>query len=294
MHAAKLNNTPEKLNNFDKFGINLFLAGASESLADVHNLDKQSQKNVLADSIQLLGQKKSHITVFLEKYEGYLLQDPCYLQMHQSGRNAMALHLQDPRRSLESLSKAIENWNLPKSKLKETKSITLLSSNIFMPTSTTQVLTNADTKKLLQAHDRIVRAALTRKRGHEIKHTGDGIMASFLQVFNSIEAAIQIQQEALIHNQQNPTLPLQLKIGIDTGDPATKEDGVFAHVSQNSSQIVNKARAGEIYVSENIRGICKGRGQNFSSRGNHEIKGYYGSMHLYEVLWEPETAIHAN
>ena len=46
---------------------------------------------------------------------------------------------------------------------------------------------------LLTEHDLIIRRALVAARGREVKHTGDGIMASFDDVANGLECAAAIQ-----------------------------------------------------------------------------------------------------
>ena len=46
---------------------------------------------------------------------------------------------------------------------------------------------------LLTEHDLIIRRALVTWRGREVKHTGDGIMASFDDVANSLECALAIE-----------------------------------------------------------------------------------------------------
>jgi len=61
-------------------------------------------------------------------------------------------------------------------------------------TELTQKAGDAEAQEILRAHNRIVRAAITRFSGKEIKHLGYGIMASFDGVTNSVEAANAIQR----------------------------------------------------------------------------------------------------
>jgi class 3 adenylate cyclase len=49
-------------------------------------------------------------------------------------------------------------------------------------TSLTQRLGDAGAMAMVRAHDEIVRGALERHRGSEVKHTGDGLMAVFPSV----------------------------------------------------------------------------------------------------------------
>ncbi len=76
----------------------------------------------------------------------------------------------------------------------ETAFRTILFTDIVESTSLTQQLGDARAMEMLRAHDEIVRRALDRHRGSEVKHTGDGLMAAFPSVVGAIESAVEIQQ----------------------------------------------------------------------------------------------------
>ncbi|MEX1254178.1 MAG: alpha/beta fold hydrolase, partial [Dehalococcoidia bacterium] len=57
--------------------------------------------------------------------------------------------------------------------------VTVLFTDLASSTALTQQLGDAQAQELLRAHNVIVREALASHGGSEIKHTGDGIMASF-------------------------------------------------------------------------------------------------------------------
>jgi adenylate cyclase len=280
----------KKMDNFNKFGVNLFLAGACETLADKRNLDMKSRSKVLSDSVRVMGFKKSHASTFADKYEEYLMQDPRYMQMFQAGRNAMNTHFQDPDASAEHLKTAMNEWNQPKKKEAQTGPITVLFTDIAGSTAMTQALGDAGAQEVVRAHNRIVRAALTAFNGREVKHTGDGIMASFNKVTDGVDASIQMQRETMQHNAQNPDLPLHLKIGINAGEPIVEDNDLFGTVVQLSARIVDKAKADQIFVSEIVRGICTGKSYQFQSKGGYEMKGFDGPMTLYEVMWGDSSA----
>jgi hypothetical protein len=77
---------------------------------------------------------------------------------------------------------------------------------------------------VLREHNIIVRGALGAKRGREIKHTGDGIMASFDSVVAAVECAIAIQRDLEQRNRKAES-PLALRIGISAGEPVTDDNG---------------------------------------------------------------------
>src|SRR5262245_46690557 len=59
--------------------------------------------------------------------------------------------------------------------------------------------------ELLRAHDAIIRRCLEHHRGSEVKHLGDGIMASFVDVPASVACAIEIQEELASYNEISET-----------------------------------------------------------------------------------------
>ena len=275
----------KKMDNFNKFGVNLYLAGACEILGQKRELTPGALAKILADSVRVIGFKKSHAASFAEKYEEYLMADSRYMQMFQSGRNAMNIHLADETAAPKLLDTALEEWNKPKAKEETTGPITVLFTDIAGSTAMTQALGDAGAQKVVRVHNRIVREALSVHSGKEVKHTGDGIMASFNKTSDGVDASIQIQRETALHNQVQPDLPLHLKIGLNAGEPIAEDNDLFGTTVQLSARIVDKAAADEIFVSEIVRGICAGKNYNFSKRGGYEMKGFGDDITLFEVIW---------
>jgi len=285
---AGANTDHKKLDNFNKFGVNLFLAGACETLAQSRELDEPSRAKVLADSVRVMGFKKSHAATFAGKYEEYLMQDPRYMQMFQAGRNSMNTYYQDENAASRHLKSALGEWGKPKPKEEMAGPITVLFTDIAGSTAMTQALGDEGAQKVVRAHNRVVRDALTDHAGKEIKHTGDGIMASFAKTTDGVAAAVQMQRQTMVHNQQNPELPLGLKIGLNAGEPISEDNDLFGSTVQMSARIVDKAQRDEIFVSEIVRGICEGKGYKFINRGGYEMKGFADPPTLFEVVWRED------
>jgi adenylate cyclase len=276
----------KNIDNFNRFGISLFMAGACEILSQKGNMAPLSQSRILADAVSIMGFKKSHAAAFADKYQEYLIADARYMQMFQSGRNAINIYLSDETSGPQLLDRAIEDWNKPKPKEEQTGPITVMFTDIVGSTAMTRNLGDAGAQKVVRAHNRIVREALSAHAGKEVKHTGDGIMASFNGTSDGVDAAIQMQRETDKHNQAHPDIPLHLKIGINAGEPIAEENDLFGTMVQLSARIVDKASADEIFVSEIIRGICAGKNYNFLKRGGYQMKGFDEDIVLFEVAWK--------
>ncbi|PYL57713.1 MAG: DUF4242 domain-containing protein, partial [Verrucomicrobia bacterium] len=88
---------------------------------------------------------------------------------------------------------------------------TVLFTDIAESTTLTQSLGDEAAMAMLGVHDTIVRDALSALGGREVKHTGDGIMASFVSAAGAVRCAIQIQRELDKHAQANPERRLKVR-----------------------------------------------------------------------------------
>jgi len=63
--------------------------------------------------------------------------------------------------------------------------------------------------------------------GRQVKHTGDGIMASFESVPDAALCACSIQSAFSKHNVSNPNARMQLRIGLSVGEPVQEHGDLF-------------------------------------------------------------------
>ncbi len=85
------------------------------------------------------------------------------------------------------------------------------------PPPLTQQLGDEAAMDVVHLHDTIVRKALADLDGREVKHTGDGIMASFVSAAAAIKCATRIERDLAKHKQAQSDCPLQIRIGIASG-----------------------------------------------------------------------------
>lgn len=276
----------KKLDSYNKFGLNLFLAGACEIMGQARNLDHHSLTRILAETVSLMGFKDADAAKFADKYEDYLLADARYMQMFQAGRNAMNSYMEKNPDAVKDLGQSLVEWNKPSKREESTGPVTVMFTDIAGSTAMTQDLGDAVAQQIVRAHNRIVREALTRFNGKEIKHTGDGIMASFSTTSSGVQGSMMIQIDTAKHNANNPDLPLHIKVGLNAGEPISEDNDLFGSTVQMAARIVDKAKGDEIFVSEIVRGICAGKEIKFKNRGPYAMKGFADDPILYEVLWK--------
>jgi class 3 adenylate cyclase len=137
----------------------------------------------------------------------------------------------------------------------------------------------------LGEHDEIVRAALVEHSGREVKHTGDGIMASFTAVSAAVAFAVAVQR-AVAGRNADASVPLEVSIGISAGEPVTNSsDDLFGAAVQLAARLCDAAAPGEIAVSIAVKELCIGKRFTFADRGTVTLKGLPDPAQLFAVTW---------
>jgi class 3 adenylate cyclase len=163
----------------------------------------------------------------------------------------------------------------------------ILFTDIVDSTRLTQELGDLAAMKLLREHDAVVRSALSRFGGSEVKHTGDGIMAAFDSASRSIGAATQIQR-ALLDGAGSGERRVHVRIGVAAGEPVTENDDLFGAAVQQAARLCQCAGPDCIVVSSGVYDLCRGKEIRFADRGVVEMKGFDGPIEHYEVQWRDE------
>ncbi|MBL6929327.1 MAG: adenylate/guanylate cyclase domain-containing protein [Rhodospirillales bacterium] len=270
---------------FSRFGINLYVAGAVDSMATTQGLEASDSLQILAGAVQSLGTPADMARKFADGAADYLMQ-PKYVEMYESGRQSMMAFLEGDEEGARQITPALENWRNPAKKEEHSGPLAVLFTDIVGSTSMTVSVGDDAAQYVVRTHNRIVRSALTNFSGREVKHTGDGIMASFTTVSNAVEAAIEMQERVIANNAAEGDIPLHLCIGINAGEPVVEDDDLFGVTVQLSARLCAVAESDEIIVSEVVKGLCTGRAINFVSRGTREMKGFADPVPVYEVIWK--------
>ena len=163
--------------------------------------------------------------------------------------------------------------------------VTILFTDMEGSTTLTQRLGDAKAQEVLRTHNTIVRDALKAHSGSEIKHTGDGIMASFASASRALECAITIQRALAQHNESNPDIPIRVRIGLNAGEPVAEEEDLFGTAVQLAARICAHAEPGEILAPIVVRELAAGKGFLLSDQGDVALRGFEDPVRLYEVRW---------
>ncbi len=166
--------------------------------------------------------------------------------------------------------------------------VTILFTDMQSSTANRQQLGDAKAQELLRAHNRIVREALAANGGNEIKHTGDGIMASFGSAIGALNCAIAIQRGIASHAEEHQDSPLAVYIGLNAGEPIAEDDDLFGTSVDLAARICAEAEPSEILVSDVVRQLAAGKEFLFSDQGESALRGFEDPVRLWSVRWRED------
>jgi class 3 adenylate cyclase len=166
---------------------------------------------------------------------------------------------------------------------------TVLFTDIVESTTLTQTLGDEAALALFDVHNMVVRNALTNQGGREVKHTGDGIMASFVSAAAAVKCAAQIQRDLAKHADNQRDQPLKVRIGAAAGEPVEQHHDLFGCTVQLAARLCSHASPEQILVSNVIAELCLGKGFSFQDVGEVALKGFDRPVRAHAVVWADQA-----
>jgi len=161
---------------------------------------------------------------------------------------------------------------------------TVLFTDIVDSTTLTQHVGDAAAVEMIAFHDTVVRNALTLTQGREVKHTGDGIMASFTSADAAVRCAARIQSTLVTAPYECDGMRLRVRAGAAAGEPVERHHDLFGSTVQLAARLCSAAQPEEILVSESVADLCANR-DVFQDRGLLTLKGFDHPQHAAAVDW---------
>jgi pimeloyl-ACP methyl ester carboxylesterase/class 3 adenylate cyclase len=128
--------------------------------------------------------------------------------------------------------------------------------------------------RLSDRHDAMVRDALTRYRGHEVKTTGDGFLATFDTTAGALRCAADVLNGA-------KDIGLDVRAGVHTGEFEVRGDDLGGLAVTIAKRVCDLAGPREVLVSSTVVDVVAGSGLVFTDRGEHSLKGVPGRWRLF-------------
>jgi class 3 adenylate cyclase len=162
--------------------------------------------------------------------------------------------------------------------------VTIMFSDIEGFTSITERLGDRRAMDILREHNGIIRQRIASSGGHEIKAQGDGFMIAFSGASHALECAVGIQQDFATRNRSKPDLPIQVRLGLHSGEAIRDGDDFLGGSVILAARIAQQAMGGEILVSSVLKELCDLSGEfQFVDGRDIRLKGLSETRRVYSV-----------
>ncbi len=153
---------------------------------------------------------------------------------------------------------------------------TVLFTDIVGSTDRAASIGDRAWRGLLDRHDDLVRDSLARFRGREVKHVGDGFVATFDGPARAVRCAREIVEGV-------GELGLAVRCGLHTGECELLDGDIRGIAVHIGARVGALAGSGGVLVSSTVKDLVVGSELDFEDRGAHQLRGVPGEWRLYAV-----------
>jgi adenylate cyclase len=148
------------------------------------------------------------------------------------------------------------------------------------------------TIRTLEQNREVFRGFIEKHHGRVVDSPGDNLLAEFASVVETVESAIEIQNELKARNDLLPgNRRMEFRIGINLGDVVEEKERIYGDGVNIAARIEALAEGGGICISgsafEQVKGKLK---VGYEYLGEQSVKNIAEEVRVYRVLIEPEAA----
>ena len=139
--------------------------------------------------------------------------------------------------------------------------------------------------ELLAEHRRIVRETFAVHGGVEIDMQGDAFFFAFPRARDAVNAAVEVQR-VHVSTEWPEGLPVRVRIGLHTGEPAVDDEGYLGLDVVRAARICTVARGGQVLLSESTRALLGSTlpdGVSVYPLGERHLKNIEEPERVYEL-----------
>jgi class 3 adenylate cyclase len=151
---------------------------------------------------------------------------------------------------------------------------TVLFTDIVGSTEKAAAIGDQRWRDLLDNHHATIRRNLARFRGHEVKTTGDGFLATFDGPARGVRCACAIAEEIR-------SLGIEVRAGLHTGECEMIGDDVGGIAVHIGARVAALAGGSQVLVSSTVKDLVAGSGLRFNDRGTQSLKGIPGEWRIF-------------
>jgi pimeloyl-ACP methyl ester carboxylesterase/class 3 adenylate cyclase len=153
---------------------------------------------------------------------------------------------------------------------------TVMFTDIVGSTERVAAIGDRAWRELLDRHDAVTDRQVERFRGRALKHTGDGVLATFDGPARAVQCASTIRDATL-------AIGVNVRAGLHVGECEVRGEDIGGLAVHIAARVADQAGPGQILVSSTVKDLVAGSGLDFTDAGAHALKGVPGEWRLYEV-----------
>ena len=139
--------------------------------------------------------------------------------------------------------------------------------------------------RIKQLRREVVEPKVREHNGRVFKATGDGLLVEFPSPVEAVRCAVAIQETLRSKAAEEPSQPLQLRIGINLGDIIIEEDGdVYGDGVNVAARLEQLADPGGISISGKVYEEVRDKlPYAFADRGEQQVKNIARPVRVYAL-----------
>ena len=153
---------------------------------------------------------------------------------------------------------------------------TILFTDIVGSTEQASALGDRRWRGLLESHDALASSIVNQHGGRLVRHTGDGVLATFDGPGRAIRCAAAFR-DALA------ALGITIRAGLHAGEVEQRGEDIGGIAVHLAARVLEQAGPNEVLTSSAVPLLVAGSRIEFEDRGEYELKGIPGSWRLFAV-----------
>ena len=140
--------------------------------------------------------------------------------------------------------------------------VTLLFTDMVDSTRLLERLGDEAAQEVVETHFGLLREAVARWGGREVKSLGDGLMVAYGDPVEALHSAVSMQRAVAEENRHNPDRAVLLRVGLHAGEPLrapwlrSREEDFFGTAVVVAKRLCDEARGGQILASELVTALA--------------------------------------
>ena len=188
----------------------------------------------------------------------------------------MGTYRADPKPLVDAISGFVDSHRVEQEEFDRILT-TVLFTDIVGSTERAAEVGDAAWREVLERHNGIVRALISRYRGVEVSTAGDGFFATFDGPGRAVRCA-----QAIVQGVR--PVGIEVRAGLHTGEIERMGDNVGGLAVHIGARVGAAAGPSEVLVSSTVRDLMAGSSLEFEDHGRRELKGVPGEWQLFRAL----------